>query len=232
MARLLVVDEDEASANELVRYLSRHGHEVSTATSARSGIERAQTDGPQLLIISTTLPDLTGTEMCREVRTDPIIKSVPIVLLSPRDDEIDRVVGFEVGADDFLVEPCSLRELELRVRAILRRKPNGNALAKRTTLGALELDPAAHRVAVRGDEVPLSALEFKLLATLYQRRGRVQSRAALLEDVWASAQGVSARTVDACIKRLRSKLGPAGRYIQTVRGVGYRFTGDAHEPPG
>jgi two-component system phosphate regulon response regulator PhoB len=177
------------------------------------------------VLIDYQLPDMSGTEVCRAIRADRSTRSLPIVLLSSRDDEIDRVVGFEVGADDVVIKPPLVRELALRVRAILRRLHHGPSVtAGGASIGELKLDVEAHRVMVAGEEAPLSALEFKLLTTLYESRGRVRTRSSLLDAVWGDNDAVSTRTVDACVKRLRQKLGRAGNLIETVRGVGYRFT--------
>lgn len=223
MANVLVVDGDAASADELASYLRQCGHAASAVCTAEEGIERAGA-GVDLVLVSAPLPDLSETEMCRELRARRATRNLPIIMLSASNDEIDRVVSFEVGVDDYVAKPCSLRELELRVRAVMRRKPTTAPVPKAVRVGALQIDPAAHRVSVNDEEVAVSALELRLLVALEQRRGRVCSREMLLEVVWSSVRGVSTRTVDACVKRLRRKLGPAGRYIETVRGVGYRFT--------
>jgi two-component system phosphate regulon response regulator PhoB len=144
-------------------------------------------------------------------------------MLTAKGEEIDRVVGFEIGADDYVVKPYSVRELTLRVRAILRRTRTGESEGERIEFGRLRVDVSAHRTWVDDEEVSLTALEFKLLTTLLERRGRVQTREVLLTDVWGFSAEVTTRTVDTHVKRLRQKLGPAGRYIETLRGVGYRF---------
>jgi two-component system phosphate regulon response regulator PhoB len=223
MASILVIDGDRAQVEALATELTIAGHDVSQAIRGDDGLRRIRDDGPDLVLIDASLQDVTGTEVVRAVRADSAVRNTPIVMLSERGDEIDRVVAFEVGVDDFVKKPYSVRELALRCRAILRRRRMPEKLNGMASVGGLELDPVAHRVSVAGDDVPLSALEFKLLATLYQRRSRVQSRSELLSEVWGATEGVSVRTVDACVKRLRQKLGDAGRYVQTVRGVGYRF---------
>ena len=172
------------------------------------------------------LPDVSGVEICRRLKSNAETKDVPIVMVTAKGDEVDRVVGFELGADDYVVKPYSLRELLLRVDAVLRRTtpaPTGNARGV-LVFGKLRVDRDAHRVWVDGEEVTLTALELRLLSTLLERRGRVQSRPALLDDVWGMSGEVTTRTVDTHVKRLREKLGSAGPYIETVRGVGYRFT--------
>jgi two-component system phosphate regulon response regulator PhoB len=169
------------------------------------------------------LPDLAGTEICRAIKDDPGTRHMPIVMVTARGEEIDRVVGFELGADDYVTKPFSVRELLLRVRAILRRSENEQPTGASIEFGTLRIDRDAHRVWVDAAEIELTALEFKLLVTLYERRNRVQSRSALLDHVWGIDTKISTRTVDAHVKRLREKLGSARDYIETVRGVGYRF---------
>lgn len=223
MARLLVIDRQETAA-ALAERLRDAGHDVTLASTATQGVRLAIEQRPELVIVDVSLPDMPGNEVCRAIRSEPITRKLPLIVMGSSNDEIDRVVAFEIGADDYVVKPYSVRELVLRVRAILRRRrrtvpSNGSTNA----VAGLRIDASAHRVDVEGREVPLSALEFKLLAMLHDRPGRVQTRGALLDEVWGAQDGVSQRTVDACVKRLRQKLGSAGRHIETVRGVGYRF---------
>jgi len=225
MVRILVVEDDVEEASSLSSHLTEAGYEVVACGSGVEGLRAAHDKRPDLMILGLGLRDVAGTEVCRSVRSDAALRSLPIIMTSDSDDEIDRVVGFEVGADDFVIKPFSYRELMLRVRAILRRRKRIESPTSVAKVGGLTLNAAAYRASVDGEEVVLSALEFKLLATLHQRRERVQTRDSLLEEVWGGGEGVSVRTVDACIKRLRQKLGTAGPLIQTVRGVGYRFVG-------
>jgi two-component system, OmpR family, phosphate regulon response regulator PhoB len=176
-----------------------------------------------LVLLDLMLPDLSGTAVCRQLRASERTKTVPVIMLTARGDELDRVVGFEVGADDYVTKPFSVRELMLRVRAILRRLGAPSEESPRLQNGELELDVASHRVWVRGEEVRLTALEFRLLSTMLSRAGRVQTRDTLLSDVWGMHAGLTTRTVDTHVTRLRKKLGEVGNYIETLRGVGYRF---------
>jgi two-component system phosphate regulon response regulator PhoB len=169
------------------------------------------------------LPDLSGTEVCRRLKNGEKTKHIPVVMVTARAEEIDRVVGFEVGADDYVVKPYSMRELMLRVGAILKRSRGAEEEREEINFGELRLDRPGHRVWVENEEIRLTALEFRLLTTFYDRRGRVQTRERLLTDVWGYQAEVTTRTVDTHMKRLREKLKAAGVYIETVRGVGYRM---------
>jgi two-component system phosphate regulon response regulator PhoB len=225
MARVLLVDRDPA-ATTLAERLRDAGHEVVVAATAQLGVRMAIEQRPELVIVDLTLPDMPGNEVCRTLRSEPVTRKLPLMVTGASNDEIDRVVAFEIGADDYVAKPYSVREFVLRVRAVLRRRRRVAPSNGSTSVAGIHMDAIAHRVAVEGRDVVLSALEFKLLATLYERAGRVQTRSTLLDEVWSAQEGVSLRTVDACVKRLRQKLGIAGRYIQTVRGVGYRFAPD------
>jgi two-component system phosphate regulon response regulator PhoB len=222
MARILVV-EDEADIQEVLDYnLKRDGHDVVLTATAKEGLRHARERRPDLVLLDLMLPDGSGTELCKTLRQDATTRGVRVVMLTAKGEEIDRVIGFELGADDYIVKPFSVRELLLRVQAVLRRVTTGEA-GETTHFGMLRVDRGAHRVWVNGQEIELTALEFKLLLTLHDRRNRVQTRDALLSDVWKIDADVTTRTVDTHVKRLREKLGDAGIYVQTVRGVGYRF---------
>ena len=222
MARVLVI-EDEADLREVLSYnLTQAGHRALSAPTAGEGLRLAREARPDLVLLDLMLPDAPGTAVCRALRSEPDTQRVPIIMVSAKGDEVDRIVGFELGADDYVVKPFSVRELLLRIDAVLRRGRPGDA--RTVEVSELRIDKEAHRVTVGSDEVPLTALEFKLLTTLVDRRERVQSRATLLTDVWGLEADVVSRTVDTHVKRLRDKLGTAGRFIDTVRGVGYRFT--------
>jgi two-component system phosphate regulon response regulator PhoB len=221
--RILIVD-DEPDLLELTRVnLSGAGLVVDTAESGTEAFEKLRRSPPDLLILDLLLPDLSGTEICRRVRSDPRLSAMPIIMLTARSEEIDRVVGFELGADDYVTKPFSPRELVLRVQAVLRRRDREDATASTLEQGVLRLDPESHRCWVDGEEVTLTAKEFDLLHALMSRRGRAMTRDALIDAVWGHNISVTSRTIDTHLKRLREKLGAAGDMIETVRGVGYRF---------
>ncbi len=223
MARILVI-EDETNVVQVLDYnLRQAGYDVLAAARGQEGLRLAREQRPDLVLLDLMLPDLSGTEICRALKDDAATRAVPVVMLTARSEEIDRVVGFELGADDYITKPFSVRELMLRIRAILRRTVIEPPQTGGIEFGTLTVDRDAHRVWVDGEEIELTALEFKLLVTLYDRKNRVQSREALLDAVWGANIRISARTVDAHVKRLREKLGAARDYVQTVRGVGYRF---------
>ena len=171
------------------------------------------------------LPDGSGLDFCRKIKSDKSLKDIPIIILTAKDDEVDKVVGFELGADDYVTKPFSVRELILRIKAILKRNATKHDVMEiDREFGELKIDIESHEVFVDNQEVTLTALEFRLLQQLVDRRGRVQTRDQLLSDVWGYSADITTRTVDTHIKRLREKLGPIGKYVQTIRGVGYKFT--------
>ena len=226
MARILVV-EDEKDLQEVLAYnLRQAGHVPILVGSGRDALSAVSEHRPDLVLLDLMLPDVSGVEICRRLKGDTLTRELPIVMVTAKGDEVDRVVGFELGADDYVVKPYSLRELLLRIDAVLRRMVPAQSGTARGPMvfGKLRVDRDAHRVWVDDEEVTLTALELRLLSTLLERRGRVQSRPALLDDVWGMSGEVTTRTVDTHVKRLREKLGGAGAYIETVRGVGYRFT--------
>ena len=222
MARVLVI-EDEPDLREVLQYnLTQAGHRPFPAATGEAGLKLAQEVRPDIVLLDLMLPDLPGTTIAKTLRREPQTQLVPIIMVTAKAEEVDRIVGFELGADDYVVKPFSVRELILRIDAVLRR---GRTPEQRLIeVGELRIDKEAHRVTVGPDEVSLTALEFKLLVTLTERRDRVQARGTLLSDVWAIDAEIASRTVDTHVKRLRDKLGTAGRFIETVRGVGYRFS--------
>lgn len=229
MASILVI-EDESDLQQVLDYnLRQVGHQVLATLRAQDGLRLAREQHPDLVVLDLMLPDLAGTEVCRMLKRDPRTKDIPILILTAKGEEVDRVLGFEIGADDYVVKPFSVRELLLRIQAILRRGSGEQAEEPVAEFGVLRIDRNAHRAWVEGSEVELTALEFKLLVTLYERRNRVQTRAALLDEVWGIDAELTTRTVDTHVKRLREKLGAARDYIETVRGVGYRFAERPHK---
>ena len=226
-AHILVVEDEADLADALAFALEREGYRASVAADGPKAL-LAATEGPapDVILLDLMLPGMSGTEVCRTLRATPGLKNVPIIMVTARAEEIDRVVGFEVGADDYVVKPYSTRELILRVKAILRRSegPSEDPVSESTLrCGSLVVDKEAHKVWVNDRLVPLTALELRLIQTFMERRGRVQSREVLLSDVWGITANITTRTVDTHVKRLREKLGEAGQLIETVRGTGYRF---------
>lgn len=235
MKKTVLVVEDEPDLAQIVAYnLAREGYATLTAANGRDALSILESSPrPDLVLLDLMLPDMSGTEVCRTMRSQPETESIPVIMLTARGDEIDRVVGFEVGADDYVTKPFSVRELMLRVRAQLRRTDASFSTPEtepNEQFGVLKIDRAAHRVFVEDEEIVLTALEFRLLDTFLQRRGRVQSRDRLLSDVWGIDADVTTRTVDTHVKRLRQKIGSASHYIETLRGVGYRFVSELPEP--
>ena len=228
---LVLVIEDEVDLATTLEYnLRAEGFTVRIAHSGRHGLASATADPlPDVIVLDLMLPDLSGTEICRKLREGDRTRDIPVVMCTAKGEEIDRVVGFEVGADDYVVKPYSVRELILRIRALLRRAHRVEGEPSLIRFGRLKIDRDAHRAWVDEAEVGLTALEFRLLHAFLSRRGRVQTRDALLSDVWGIEADVTTRTVDTHVKRLREKLGDAGAYIETLRGVGYRFKDQPEE---
>jgi two-component system phosphate regulon response regulator PhoB len=229
MARILVI-EDEKDIQDVLDYnLRQAGHRVQLASTGKDGLKLARERRPDLVLLDLMLPDVAGTEVCKALKQDPSTRDAQVMMLTAKGEEIDRVIGFELGADDYVVKPFSVRELLLRIAAILRRGAGDADTTAPIEFGTLRVDRDAHRAWVSGEEVDLTALEFRLLVTLHDRRNRVQTRDALLNDVWGIQAEITTRTVDTHVKRLREKLGGAGDYVQTVRGVGYRFASTPEE---
>lgn len=223
-SRVLIV-EDEPDIRELVvHHLKREGYLVSAASSGEEALRQVQAAPPDLVLLDLMMPAMDGLEVCRRLRQDPVTASLPIVMLTAKGDEVDRVLGLEIGADDYIVKPFSPKELLARVRAVLRRsRPASGAAPLR--LGALLIDLGTHTASVGGLALALTPKEFDLLRALLEARGRVLSREFLLDRVWgySRASEIESRTVDVHVRRLRVKLGPEGRRILTVKSVGYRL---------
>ena len=221
---ILIVEDEQDLVHTLEYNLEQDGFRTRAALTGTKGIDLAKEEPvPDLIILDIMLPDIAGTEVCRRLRTLESTKHIPIVMATAKGEEIDRIVGFELGVDDYVTKPYSIRELILRIRALLKRSQSSNGAGPRLVVGRLRVDAPSHRVWVDDEEVTLTTLEFKLLWNLLDRRGRVQSRETLLEDVWGINAEVTTRTVDTHIMRLRQKLGRAQNYIETLRGAGYRF---------
>lgn len=221
--RILII-EDETDLAELIAYhLRQEGYQVDLAASGRYGLDKALAAPPDLVVLDLMLPEMLGSEVCRNLRRDKKTAAVPVLMLTAKGEEIDRVVGFEVGADDYVVKPFSLRELLLRIKALLRRARPIENETRRIEIGPLSIDPVSHEVRSDGVTVELTAIEFRLLSTLAERCGRLQSREQLLTDVWGYNYTGDTRTVDTHVTRLRAKLGTAGDLIRTVRGFGYKL---------
>jgi two-component system phosphate regulon response regulator PhoB len=226
MAKVLVVEDDPDIQLLLEQTLRSAGYEAACASSGREALEIALTTGPDLILLDLMLPDIDGFEVCKKLRRDPLTEHIPVLMLTARGTEMDRVLGLELGADDYINKPFSPRELLLRIRRSLDRHvlPQGNGDI--LVFGELSIDVPGHRVLVKGRSVDITATEFRLLTVLARRRGRVQTREHLLQEVWSQGERdeIDARTVDTHVRRLREKLGSAAAVVETVRGVGYRFT--------
>jgi two-component system phosphate regulon response regulator PhoB len=223
MEKILVI-EDDKDISELMEFnLKAENFRVELSYNGKEGLQKAQKGLPDLILLDLMLPDLNGLEVCKELKRDNRTKHIPIIMVTAKGSEMDRVVGFELGADDYLAKPFSTRELILRVKAILRRTQGKEEREDEITFGILSMDPSKYEVKVRGQIIKLTALEFKLLKYLLDMKGRVATRDMLLDRVWGYDSELNTRTVDTHIKRLREKLGEAGKYIETFRGLGYRF---------
>jgi len=224
-ARILVVEDERDIAALVAYHLTKEGYRVRTAEGGTEALEAAASERPDLLILDLMLPGLSGYEVLGELRRRPELTEVPVIVLTARRDEADRVRGLELGADDYVTKPFSPRELVLRVGAVLRRaqSPAVAGASRMLQGGPISVDLNAMRVAIETEPVDLTPTEYRLLVTLLERRGRVQTRQQLLETAWDIHARIETRTVDMHVQRLRSKLGDAGRLIETVRGFGYRF---------
>ena len=221
--KILIVEDERDVVDLLTLNLRKaDGFIISTAPDGAAGLQKARTEKPAFIILDLMLPKMPGLEVCKILKTDPGTRHIPIMMLTAKAEEIDRIVGLEFGADDYVTKPFSPREVVLRIKAILRRG-RGESDEETVTAGAITIDPVRHQVSVGGKRVHLTSIEFKLLRTLLQRRGRVQARDRLLNDVWGYESVIDTRTVDTHVRRLREKLGKAGDAIETVRSFGYRF---------
>ena len=224
MSKHILIVEDEKDLSDTLEYNFKNaGYKVSMSLEGNKAISLATgKNNPDLVILDLMLPDISGLDVCKEIRRNPVSKNTPILMLTAKGEEVDRILGFELGADDYLVKPFSLRELTLRVAALLKRNVPVES-DENIILGDLNIDLAAHRVFLETNEVTLTAKEFDLLVHLARHNGRVQTRDYLLEQIWGYSSDVTTRTVDTHIKRLRSKIGSFGNLIETVRSIGYRL---------
>ncbi len=223
--KILIV-EDERDIAELIEYnLKLEKYVTEIVTNGTQAVNRALRTQPDLVILDLMLPGMDGLEVCRLLKADSRTKSIPVLMLTAKGSEVDRIVGFEVGAEDYLTKPFSPRELALRVKAIMRRIKTTESTEEKPTLtfATIKIDPSRFQVMIGKEEVKLTAIEFKLLHYLMTTKGRVASRDTLLDHVWGYDSMLTTRTVDTHVKRLRSKLGRSGKYLETIRGVGYRF---------
>ncbi len=225
MSHHILVVDDEADITALVAYhLAKAGYRVSTAANGTDALRAATEQRPDVVVLDLMLPGLSGLDVLQALRKQEETRDVGVIMLTARREEADRIRGLSLGADDYLTKPFSPGELTLRVGAIIRRLAAPSvAGGSQITAGPITIDRSAHRVSVEGQELQLTATEYKLLMTLVERRGRVQTRPQLLETVWDAQPDIQTRTVDMHVQRLRTKLGPAGDLIETVRGFGYRL---------
>ena len=221
--KILVADDEADVLNLVCNNLKSAGFTPLQADDGPSALEQARTNLPALIVLDLMLPGMSGLEVCKALKIEPATKNIPILMLTAKAEEVDRILGFELGADDYMTKPFSPRELVLRVQSVLRRATAQPEKAEVLKLGDIVVDRTRHTVAVKGKELELTATEFKLLSTLIERRGRVQSRDVLLNDVWGYESVIDTRTVDTHVRRLREKLGKAADCIETIRGFGYRM---------
>jgi phosphate regulon transcriptional regulator PhoB len=221
--KILIV-EDEKNIAKLIRYnLEKSDYDCTVARAGEDALSILEKQHFDLIILDIMLPEMDGFEVCRNIKQVPNIKNIPIIMLTAKGEEVDRIVGLELGADDYMTKPFSPRELILRIKAILRREKRQDFKKDSLISGDIEINIPKHKVTVRQKEITLTNMEFKLLLTLMERQGRVQERERLLSDVWGIDSMVDTRTVDTHVKRLREKLGRSGYMIETVRGMGYKF---------
>lgn len=222
--KTILIVEDDKHISKLLKYnLEKSGFDCFATITGEDALDVLDMQYINLVILDVMLPKMDGFGICKLIKQNSKTANVPVMMLTAKGEEVDRVVGFELGADDYVVKPFSPRELVLRVKAILKRGKAQEVISEIVTSGALQIDISRHKVSINNKNIELTPMEFKLLITLMKRRGRVQSRENLLNDVWDVASDVTTRTVDTHIKRLRQKLGKMGKKIETVRSIGYRF---------
>jgi two-component system phosphate regulon response regulator PhoB len=222
--KIMVVDDEADVIDMLVMNLRTAGFQVITVEDGATALVKARNESPSLIILDLMLPKMPGLEICKVLKGDPATRHIPVIMLTAKAEEVDKIVGLELGADDYVTKPFSPRELILRINRSLRRGKEKTPGVEKISIGELVLDHTRHEVHVKGRPVDLTATEFRLLALLMERRGRVQGRDSLLNDVWGYESVIDTRTVDTHVRRLREKLGPLASYIETIRGVGYRIS--------
>ena len=224
--KILIIEDEPDIRRNLEYNLGREGFKASSVGSLDEANEKLKLKKFDLILLDLMLPDGSGLDLCKKIKSNSETEATPIIILTAKDDEVDKVVGFELGADDYVTKPFSVRELILRVKAILKRSDTKTkeVVEVERQFGDLKIDVDSHEVHVDSQLIELTALEFRLLKELVDKRGRVQSRDQLLSEVWGYNAEVTTRTVDTHIKRLREKLGSMGKYVQTIRGVGYKFS--------
>lgn len=222
---VLIVEDEKDIRQNLAFSLSRDGFKVLEAGNGKTALALALSKGPDIILLDLMLPDIDGFAVCKELKKNHATESIPVIMLTARGEEVDRIVGFELGADDYVVKPFSLREISLRIKAVLKRRADKTDEKAVFELGEIRLDSVKHMVLLSGKELDLTITEFKLLHDLIAHKGQVRSREQLLDSVWNYSFEGYTRTVDSHIKRLRAKLGAAGDVVETVRGIGYRARG-------
>lgn len=222
--KILVVEDDKNLSKLIVYNLAKADYIAETAFSGEEALEKLRHSSFDLILLDIMLPEMDGFEVCKCIRKSKTHSGTPVIMVSAKGEEVDKILGFELGVDDYVVKPFSPRELVLRVGAIIKRVKGKDTTGEDfLKAGNIEIDIVRHKITVNGEEISLTLQEFKLLVTLIERRGRVQSRDSLLENVWDMSSDVTTRTIDTHIKRLRQKLGVDGKLIETIRGIGYRF---------
>ena len=224
IAKILIVEDEPYIRDTLSYNFEKEGFEVLSSPNGKSALKLLESNEPNIVILDLMLPDMSGLDICRQIKNDKKLSDTSIIMLTAKSEEVDRIVGFELGADDYVTKPFSIRELILRVKVLIKKHTTTEHKDTSISLGSIYMNLDAHVVKINKKDIILTALEFKLLKHLLQRKGRVQTRDQLLGDVWGYSSEVTTRTVDTHIKRLREKLGVVADYIQTIRGVGYKFT--------
>lgn len=224
MKHVLIIDDEKDIVQSIEYNLSKDGYKVSKSYDGLNGLEAVQKKSPDIVILDLMLPGMTGIELCKAMKADPKTAAIPVIMLTAKGEETDKIVGLEVGADDYITKPFSIRELAARIKTILKRYGEKEELVKTLKFPGLDIDPDSHTVKVAGKEIDLTAKEFLLLEQLARNPEKVFSRDRLLDLVWGIDVAIETRTVDVHMRRLREKLGKAAKYLKTLHGVGYKFT--------